>query len=865
MKIKNLGKKFMTMALSAFTVLSLASGVMQSVSANGGSGSGGSGGGHVTGDNPGYTVWFDQWGADGQPIQGWNEASMNDMQARIEGTVGKTMNPNPYNGARAYLDIYQEAAREALADAQARSSTGRARIVGVTSIYYDNGSNMMAAYDTKANVMRLAGTRPGTAAELPDNTGWSTTYNNADGATGTNWRDWLEQYGVAKAADTNLTMIVWAVAEGEPVPPNVTINVQKVNTIPAITKDNSCYAQDLSGAVYEVHRKQDLSDAPLMTLTTDTTGHVVTPNEIPFDGANPYLYVKEVKAPKGFKLDPQVHIVSPYDKSTWNITSNEEPMNDPVAIKLTKKSAENVENPAPLEGAEFTVKYYAGQYTKETLPETATRTWVIKTIANSNGKYTTLLDAEHLVSGDELYLTQGGNPTLPLGTITVEETKAPVGYTLKNKTLNINNEEVSNGVALFNIDSDAQLIPSVIGGNEYTIEEGVKRSGFSIQKVDEDTNKPVGSAEFKILNANSYDVQFNHKDGTSEIIKAGEQSVETIVTDENGAYTSALDALQTGTYKLVETKAPEGYFINQYTDFEISNEAETNVVATNVTVKEMKIRTNALEKESQKNVLDGSKTKQTIEDTMPYDHFVTAKEYTVKTTYAIKPAGKTDEELRKMSPEEFELVKDENGVVVEKVTTVTVTAPNGEVKTYTEINPSKYAGHKLVAFEEVYLGDLLVGRHKDITDENQTVTVSMDLELSIVKADKDNTSKVLKGAEFTVYNQDGTVAKDKNGKDAVGVTDENGKVSFKLAYDQDNEMYVMETKAPEGYTLSTEKYQVKRTGKDKLGVDQVTITVLDDKVPPTGVKSNALVFAGIAVVAVVALGVVILSKKKENK
>lgn len=863
MKIKNLGKKFMTMALSAFTVLSLASGVMQSVSANGGSGSGGSGGGYVTGDNPGYTVWFDQWGADGQPIQGWNEASMNDMQARIEGTVGKTMNPNPYNGARAYLDIYQEAAREALADAQARSSTGRARIVGVTSIYYDNGSNMMAAYDTKANVMRLAGTRPGTATELPDNTGWSTTYNNADGATGTNWRDWLEQYGVAKAADTNLTMIVWAVAEGEPVQPNILINIGKVNTMPAITKGNSCYAQDLSGAVYEVHRKQDLSDAPLMTLTTDPQGNVTAPNEIPFDGANPYLYVKEVTAPKGFKLDPQVHIVSPYDKTTWNIVSNEEPMNDPVAIKLTKKSAENVENPAPLEGAEFTIKYYAGQYTKETLPETATRTWVIKTL-KTGSIYKAWLDDEHKVSGDDFYLNNG-IPTLPLGTITVEETKAPVGYTLKNKTLNANNEDVSDGVALFNITENLQGIPQMVGGNEYTIEEGVKRSGFSIQKVDEDTNKPVGVAEFKVLNANNYDVQFNHKDGTSEIINAGEQSVETIVTDENGAYTSALDALQTGTYKLVETKAPEGYFINQYTDFEISNEAEANVTATNITVKEMKIRTKALEKDSQKNVLDGSKTKQTIEDTMPYDHFVTAKEYTVKTTYAIKPAGKTDEELRKMSPEEFELVKDENGVVVEKVTTITVTAPNGEVKTYTEINPSKYAGHKLVAFEEVYLGDLLVGRHKDITDENQTVTVSMDLELSIVKADKDNTSKVLKGAEFTVYNQDGTIAKDKNGKDAVGVTDENGKVTFKLAYDQDNEMYVMETKAPEGYTLSTEKYQVKRTGKDKLGVDQVTITVLDDKVPPTGVKSNALVFAGIAVVAVVALGVVVLSKKKENK
>lgn len=864
MKIKNLGKKFMTMALSVFTVLSLASGVMQSVSANGGSGSGGSGGGRVTGDNPGYTVWFDQWGADGQPIQGWNEASMNDMQARIEGTVGKTMNPNPYNGARAYLDIYQEAAREALADAQARSSTGRARIVGVTSIYYDNGSNMMAAYDTKANVMRLAGTRPGTATELPDNTGWSTTYNNADGATGTNWRDWLEQYGVAKAADTNLTMIVWAVAEGEPVPPNILINVGKVNTMPDITKDNSCYAQDLSGAVYEVHRKQDLSDAPLMTLTTDAQGNVTAPNEIPFDGANPYLYVKEVKAPKGFKLDPQVHIVSPYDKLTWNITSNEEPMNDPVAIKLTKKSAENVENPAPLEGAEFTVKYYAGQYTKETLPETATRTWVIKTIAN-NGRYMAALSDEHKVSGDDFYLNNGF-PTLPLGTVTVEETKAPKGYTLKNKTLNTTDgTEISDGVALFNISENFEHIPGVVGGNEYTIEEGVKRSGFEIKKIDEETNEPIGVAEFKILNTNDFDVKYIHKDGTSEIIKAGEESAETIVTDSLGQYTSAVDALQSGKYKLVEVKAPEGYLINQYTDFEISDETEINTIGATITVNEVKMHTKAVEKETQKNVLDGSKTEQTIVDTVKYKHLVVGKEYTVTGELAIKPIGKTVEELIATPSELFERVKNDNGDVITSSVTFTPTTPDGEVQVEFKINPSKYAGQKIVAFEKMEQGDLLVGHHAKILDTEQTVTVSMDLEVSIVKADKDNTNKVLKGAEITVFNADGTVAKDKNGKDAVGVTDENGKITFKLAYDQDNEMYVMETKAPEGYTLSTEKYQVKRTGKDKLGVDQITITVLDDKVPPTGVKSNALVFAGIAVVAVVALGVVVLSKKKENK
>lgn len=862
MNFKNLSKKITAFALSAFTVLTLAGGVLQSVSANGGSGSGGSGGGQVTGDNPGYTVWFDQWGADGEPAQGWGEASMNNMQARIEGMLGKTMNPNAYGGTRPYLEIYQQAAREALADAQARSSTGRARIVGVTSIYWDGGDNMQAAYDSKANVMRLAGTRPGTVEELPDNTGWSTTYSNGDGANGSNWRDWLEQYGVAKAADTNLTMIVWAVAEGEPVPPNIELKLKKTNALPTLTQGNNCYAQDLSGAVYEVHRMADLSDAPILTLTTDADGNATAPNEIPFDGTQPYLYVKEVKAPKGFKLDPQVHIVSPYDKSTWNITSNEEPMNDPVAIKLTKKSAENVENPAPLEGAEFTVKYYAGQYTKETLPETATRTWVIKTL-KTGSIYKAWLDDEHKVSGDDFYLNNG-IPTLPLGTITVEETKAPVGYTLKNKTLNANNEDVSDGVALFNITENLQGIPQMVGGNEYTIEEGVKRSGFSIQKVDEDTNKPVGSAEFKVLNANDFDVKYIHKDGTSEIIKAGEESVETIVTDSLGQYTSAVDALQSGKYKLVEVKAPENYLINQYTDFEISDETEINTIGTTITVNEVKMHTKAVEKEAQKNVLDGSKTEQTIVDTVKYKHLVVGKEYTVTGELAVKPIGKSAEELTATPSDLFERVKNDNGDVITSSVTFTPTTPDGEVQVEFKINPSKYAGQKIVAFEKMEQGGLLVGHHADILDTEQTVTVSMDLEVSIVKADKDNTNKVLKGAEITVFNADGTVAKDKNGKDAVGITDENGKVTFKLAYDQDNEMYVMETKAPEGYTLSTEKYPVKRTGKDKLGVDQISISVLDDKVPPTGVKSNMLVYAGVLIVAGIALGVVLL-KKNKNK
>ena len=849
--------------LSILTVLSMVTGLFQPVYANGGAGAGGSGGGHTTGDNPGYTVWFDQWGVDGQPIQGWNEDSMNNMQARIEGMLGKTMNPNAYGGTRPYLEIYQQAAREALADAQARSQTGRARVVGVSSIYWDGGNNMQAAYDSKSNVLRLAGTRSGTAEELPDNTGWSTTYNNGDGATGANWRDWLQQYGVAKAPDTNLTMIVWAVAEDEPLPREINLTIKKSNGIPSLTLGNKCYAQDLSGAEYEVHKKADLSDAPLYTLVTDANGNASAPEKISVDPSSPFLYVKETKAPKGFSLDSKVYTVSANNPTTWMVNSTDMPKNDPVALELTKKSAESIENPAPLEGAEFTVKYYDGQYTKETLPETATRTWVIKTILK-NGRYYTRLGDEYKVSGDDFYLTQSGIPTLPLGTITVEETKAPNGYTLENKTLSQDGTELPNGVMLFNITETKEDVGQLVGGNEYTINEGVKRSGFNIKKIDRETNEPIGVAEFKILNPNNYDVKYMHKDGTSEIVAAGKMSEETIVTDEQGNYTSASDALQAGSYKLIETKAPEGYLINEVTDFEISNDAEVNTIATEITVLESKMRTKASVEETKTNVATGSETEQTLTDTVEYHDLIVGKEYTLVNEWVIKPAGISEDVLRTMNTAEFERLKNENGDVIKTTTTFVPETSDGSITVKTKFNPSKYAGHKLVAFEDMFKEGLLVGHHANILDEAQTVTVSMDLDVRIAKADAEKVDHYLQGAEITVYNQDGTIAKDKDGKDAVGVTDKNGQVSFKLAYDQDNQMYVMETKAPEGYEISTEKYPITRTGKDKLGVDLIKINVLDNAIviPPTGVETNPLLFVGIGVVALATLGVILLAKKK---
>ena len=88
---------------------------------------------------------------------------------------------------------------------------------------------------------------------------------------------------------------------------------------------------------------------------------------------------------------------------------------------------------ASLEGAEFTWSYYDGYYNADNLPAKATRTWTTKTVAekDSDGTihYVSRLADSYKVSGDSFY-TQDGKNVLPLGTLTVTETKAPNGYLL---------------------------------------------------------------------------------------------------------------------------------------------------------------------------------------------------------------------------------------------------------------------------------------------------------------------------------------------------------------------------------------------------------------------------------------------------
>ncbi|MCC4311472.1 MSCRAMM family protein [Carnobacterium maltaromaticum] len=154
------------------------------------------------------------------------------------------------------------------------------------------------------------------------------------------------------------------------------------------------------------------------------------------------------------------------------------------------------ETKAPLANAEFVIKDGEGN--------------IVQTIlTNEDGKGTAL---------DLLY-----------GSYTLEETKAPIGYTLDETPYPFEINDSEKVINLGEVTNQKILLPAPTGSIEFI-------------KVDSETKAPLANAEFVI------------KDGEGNI-------VQTILTNEDGKGT-ALDLLY-GSYTLEETKAPIGYTLDE--------------------------------------------------------------------------------------------------------------------------------------------------------------------------------------------------------------------------------------------------------------------------------------------------------------
>ena len=328
----------------------------------------------------------------------------------------------------------------------------------------------------------------------------------------------------------------------------------------------------IAGATFGIFSDQNCSNQ-IGTLTTNENGET---NEVEVTAGT--VYIKELSAPKGYKLDTTVRNLKVETGKTATLNVSDIPKVTERLVDLFKIDMETgkatAQGNAALAGAEITWHYYDGLYTKDNLPEKATRTWVTKTVAekSSDGSihYVTKLADAYKVSGDAFY-TQNEKGVLPLGTLTVEETKAPDGYLLDGAYMQAGDSiEQIKGMYLTQIIEDGELAV-LSGSNQYSVSDQVIRGGVKIQKRDLETkdtkaqeSATLKDTAFAIISLNENLVLVEGK-----LYKKNE-TVKMIQTGIGGIATTIDDLLPYGKYKLEETKAPEGYLTDGAKAIEIS-------------------------------------------------------------------------------------------------------------------------------------------------------------------------------------------------------------------------------------------------------------------------------------------------------
>lgn len=354
------------------------------------------------------------------------------------------------------------------------------------------------------------------------------------------------------------------------------LELVKSSANPSISEGNDCYR--LNGAVYGIYRSEEkaLSDEDrYREITTNAAGYA-SAEKMPLGE----YWVREVKAPEGYAIDETIYYVDiTTECTTVKVDSKDQPKNDPIGVLLSKIDADTGleyagSDRASLEGAEFTVHYFDSQIATvgETLAVEPTRTWVLKTDEDGFA----LFDDEYLVAGDALYKNSAGDATIPIGTFTVQETKAPEGYLLTTPTL-------PNDIRIFHITDDGTDGEFLYVYNAPIVREQIKRGDIEIVKYQEDEiTTPETPSELKTPEVGVTFDLYASRDFTGTTPNEGALPALSLVTDDDGV-ASSIDraevvlqwpdgsyttrprtaedsgALPFDTYLVIQRDAPHGY------------------------------------------------------------------------------------------------------------------------------------------------------------------------------------------------------------------------------------------------------------------------------------------------------------------
>lgn len=481
------------------------------------------------------------------------------------------------------------------------------------------------------------------------------------------------------------------------------IKIKKSSADNSMTDGNTCYS--LSGAKYGVYYSGNLID----TITTNAKGEGILENVLV---AN--YTIKELSASKGYALDLSTYNCSVKDNVTTTLSVKEQPKDDPIGILLRKGDAET-EKAAPqgagsMRGAVYEVKYYKHTEAGKSLAAT----WRFTTDKNGIAHFAET-DLDKSFNNSPFYISAAGDPCIPLGTVTVQEVKAPEGYLLNDR---IYTTEITAG---------SGTVESVYTYNEPKIGSSVemaeqpKRGDIKFVKVKDGTMERLANIQFKITSKTTGESHVVCTDDngivdTSSMWNKHEQDTNG-GTAESGVWfgeISAIDeekgALLYDYYTLDEIRGENNKNLKLLKDVEFRIYRDSTVLDLGTITNDIvKIKTEALDKKT-RNHISCADDEISIIDTVSYKNLKEGKQYEMRGTIMDKQSGKPLEiKGKKVTSEKKFICEDENGKVELEFT----------------FNASGLSGKEIVIFEKCFdieAGEVIAS-HEDMDDENQSISI----------------------------------------------------------------------------------------------------------------------------------------------
>ncbi len=517
----------------------------------------------------------------------------------------------------------------------------------------------------------------------------------------------------------------------------VSVSVAKESAKKTFTDGNACYS--LAGAQYGIYAGGRL----LTTVTTDKDGKASAEITLNREVAGKIM-IKELKPSEGYVLDEKEYVCDG-SSGKISITSKEPPVKNPVSLLLYKYDAETKKTAdaedgriyipqkgGSLAGAVFKVDFFGIKH--DEMPQDKDysslkplRTWYFS--SDKDGRIA--WEKSFLASGydqSELFTDpdDGKTPTLPLGVVVIKEVKAPEGY-IVNDEVYVSEIRAEGASA----ETDAYQISE--------IPENIKRGDLKFCKIEEGSNHRMAGIPFMItsLQEDGSDAE----DGESHILVTDENGYASTSSKDNAhSYRSnanddawdgssidddALDAaagiwfgektalndecgaLPYGRYRIDELpcRNNEGYKLLKGIEIKVSKNSSLIELGT-LTNRKVKLKTSVWDSELNEERVTLPRKDVTLTDRVEYKGLEKGEKYTLEGVLMDKSTGK-------------ELLV--NGRKVTSTKEFTAETENGKIDMEFTFDASALKGCRIVVFETLVKGGLVIARHEDIDDTDQTI------------------------------------------------------------------------------------------------------------------------------------------------